>query len=227
VHCVPGPQQVELRVTDTGIGLTPDQSQRLFVAFERLGARTSNVEGSGIGLALSRQLVRAMGGEIGADSALDTGSTFWVRLRTAPSAPDETPAPAVTTPGALDGQRRHRVLYVEDNEVNALLMRAMLARLPGVQFEHTTHPLQALEMARAERPELLLLDIQLPEIDGYELLGRLRADPALRSVPAIAVSAGAMPADIERALQAGFAAYLTKPLDLGELLHAVQQQLRR
>jgi PAS domain S-box-containing protein len=225
VRCVPGPERVELRVSDTGIGFTPDQSERLFVAFERLGARVTGVEGSGIGLALSRQLMRAMGGEIGADSELDVGSTFWVRLRTAPSNAATAPAPAAATPGPRDPQRRHTVLYVEDNEVNALLMRAMLARLPGVQFEHTVSPLQALDMARAQTPHLLLLDIQLPEIDGFELLRRLRADPVTQRVPAIAVSAGAMPADIERALQAGFAAYLTKPLELGELLHAVQQHL--
>ena len=200
-----------------------DQRQRLFVAFERLG---SSLEGSGIGLALSRQLVRAMGGEIGVDSELDVGSTFWLRLRAAPSQADATPAALDAAPVALDAQRDHRVLYVEDNEVNALLMRAMLARLPGVQFEHTVSPLQAIEMARVTRPDLLLLDIQLPEIDGFELLRRLRTDPAMGTVPAIAVSAGAMPADIERALQAGFAAYLTKPLDLSELLHAVQQHLR-
>jgi PAS domain S-box-containing protein len=226
VRCVPGPQQVELRVSDTGVGLTSDQSQRLFVAFERLGARHSSVEGSGIGLALSRQLVRAMGGEIGADSELDVGSTFWVRLRPAQPAPVAAPPPATTTPGELDGPQRHEVLYVEDNEVNALLMRAMLAHLPGVHLEHAADPLQVLDLARALRPELLLLDIQLPEIDGFELLRRLRADPATRSVPAIAVSASAMPADIQRALQAGFAAYLTKPLELGELLHAVQQHLK-
>ncbi|HEX6723251.1 MAG TPA: ATP-binding protein, partial [Burkholderiaceae bacterium] len=224
VHCVSGPEQVELRVSDTGIGLTPDQSRRLFVAFERLGARHGNVEGSGIGLALSRQLVRAMDGEIGADSTLDVGSTFWVRLRAASAAPAAAPARAASGPDALDVQRRRKVLYVEDNEVNALLMRAMLERLPGVQLEHTADPLQALELAGALQPDLLLLDIQLPGIDGIELLHRLRADGAAR-VPAIAVSASAMPADIQHALQAGFAAYLTKPLELNELLHAVQQHL--
>jgi PAS domain S-box-containing protein len=226
VRCVPGPQQIELRVSDTGIGLTPDQSRRLFVAFERLGARQSNVEGSGIGLALSRQLVRAMGGEIGADSTLDVGSTFWVRLRTVPAAPAPAPARAASAPDALDTQRRRKILYVEDNEVNALLMRAMLERLPGVQLEHAADPLQALDLARALQPDLLLLDIQLPGIDGIELLHRLRGDETTQRVPAIAVSASAMPADIQCALQAGFAAYLTKPLELNELLHAVQQQLR-
>jgi PAS domain S-box-containing protein len=227
VHCVPGPEQVELHVTDTGIGITPDQGQRLFVAFERLGAGQGNVEGSGIGLALSRQLVRAMGGEIGAESELDVGSTFWVRLRTASALPAGAPAASVTAPGTFDATRHHTVLYVEDNEVNAVLMRAMLSRLPGVQLEHTVSPLQALEMARTLRPQLLLLDIQLPEINGFELLRRMRADPATRNAPAIAVSAAAMPADIQHALQAGFDAYLTKPLDLDELLQAVQQHLRR
>jgi PAS domain S-box-containing protein len=227
LRCVPQPGQVELRISDTGIGITPDQGQRLFVAFERLGAGQSNVEGSGIGLALSRQLMRAMGGEIGAESELDVGSTFWVRLRTVPALPAAAPAAPPATPSALDATRQYTVLYVEDNEVNAVLMRAMLARLPVVQLEHTVSPLQALEMARALRPQLLLLDIQLPEIDGFELLRRLRADPATRHTPAIAVSAAAMPADIERALQAGFDDYLTKPLDLGELLQAVQQHLHR
>jgi PAS domain S-box-containing protein len=224
VRCVPGALQVQLSVSDTGIGLTTDQSQRLFVAFERLGARQTNVEGTGIGLALSRQLVRAMGGEIGVDSQLDIGSTFWVRLpRAVQQASAVAAAPPAAAPRPAKLARPRKVLYVEDNAVNALLMQAMLARLPGLQFEHTASPLQAIELARRSVPELLLLDIQLPEIDGFELLRRLRADEATREVPAIAVSAGAMPSDIERALQAGFAAYLTKPLDLEELLQVVQQ----
>lgn len=227
LRCAPQAQQVRLDVSDTGIGLTADQSQRLFVAFERLSARQSNVEGTGIGLALSRQLVRAMGGEIGVDSQLDIGSTFWIGLpRAPPQAPAEAAAtPSVATPGRALALRPRKVLYVEDNAVNALLMQAMLARLPGLQVEHAADPLQAIELARKWLPELLLLDIQLPEIDGFELLRRLRADAATRDITAIAVSASAMPSDIARALQAGFAAYLTKPLDLDELLQVVRQHL--
>ncbi len=217
---------VELRVVDTGIGLTVDQRQRLFVAFERLGARGSGVEGTGIGLALSRQLMLAMGGEIGADSVLDVGSTFWIRLPRATRAargtlPRPTPAPSAPPSGAP----RHRVLYVEDNPVNALLMRAMLARLPDIQLECAEDPLQAVQLARTLRPQLLLLDVELPGIDGLELLQRLRTDESMRAIPAIAVSAGAMPGDIRKALDAGFAAYLTKPLELGELLQAVRRHL--
>jgi PAS domain S-box-containing protein len=217
---------VEVRVVDTGIGLTDDQRQRLFVAFERLGARLSGVEGTGIGLALSRQLMLAMGGEIGANSVLDVGSTFWIRLpRVLHAAGAAVPRPA-TPPAPLPaGSKRHRVLYVEDNPVNALLMQAMLARLPDVQLECAEEPLQAIELARALRPQLLLLDVELPGIDGLELLQRLRGDESMRTIPAIAVSAGAMPGDIRKALDAGFAAYLTKPLELGELLQAVRRHL--
>ena len=128
-----------------------------------------------------------------------------------------SPAPASTL--------RHRVLYVEDNPVNALLMRAMLARLPDIQLECAEEPLQAIELARTLHPQLLLLDVELPGIDGLQLLQRLRADESMRAIPAIAVSAGAMPGDIRRALDAGFAAYLTKPLELAELLQAVRRHL--
>lgn len=220
-------EMVELRVIDTGIGITPDQVGRLFVAFERLGARRSGVEGTGIGLALSRHLVRAMGGEIGVDSALDSGSTFWIRLpRGARSGDPAAFAPVAAPPPGPARVERRRVLYVEDNRVNALLMHAMLARLPGVELEHVEDPIDAIERARTTPPALLLLDIELPGIDGFELLKRLREHEHTRHIPAIAVSASAQPADIHRALKAGFSAYLTKPLDLTELLQAVQSHLR-
>jgi len=222
--CLRG-EMVELRVIDTGIGITPDQVGRLFVAFERLGARRSGVEGTGIGLALSRQLVRAMGGEIGVDSELDTGSAFWIRLPRVARVGDPAafaPAPAAQPPALT---QRERVLYVEDNPVNALLMQAMLARLPGIELEHAEDPIDAIARARVAPPALLLLDIELPGIDGFELLKRLRSHARTRDIPAIAVSASAQPADIHRALKAGFAAYLTKPLDLAELLQAVQGHL--
>jgi signal transduction histidine kinase/ActR/RegA family two-component response regulator len=219
-------QHVEVRVVDTGIGLTIDQRQRLFVAFERLGARQSGVEGTGIGLALSRQLMLAMGGEIGVDSVLDVGSTFWIRLPRAVQAADlPRPGPATVLAPSAPRAQQQRVLYVEDNPVNALLMRAMLARLPDIHLECAEEPLQAIEMARSLRPHLLLLDVELPGIDGLELLQRLRTDESMRTIPAIAVSAGAMPADIRKALDAGFAAYLTKPLELVELLQAVRRHL--
>jgi CheY-like chemotaxis protein len=217
---------VEVRIVDTGIGLTADQRQRLFVAFERLNARQSGVEGTGIGLALSRQLMLAMGGEIGVDSVLDVGSTFWIRLpRAVHAGHGATQWPAAELPTPALSARRWRVLYVEDNPVNALLMRAMLARLPDVHLECAEEPLQAIELARTLRPQLLLLDVELPGIDGLGLLQRLRADESMRAIPAIAVSAGAMPGDIRKAIDAGFAAYLTKPLELGELLQAVRRHL--
>jgi PAS domain S-box-containing protein len=219
-------QHVEVRIVDTGVGLSDDQRRRLFVAFERLNARQSGVEGTGIGLALSRQLMIAMGGEIGADSELDVGSTFWIRLPRATQAAESAQRrPAAAQPTPPPSPRHQRVLYVEDNPVNALLMRAMLARLPDIQLECAEEPLHAIELARTLRPHLLLLDVELPGIDGLELLQRLRADESMRTIPAIAVSAGAMPGDVRKALDAGFAAYLTKPLELGELLQAVRRHL--
>lgn len=225
IDAQPRGEMVELRVIDTGIGITPDQVGRLFVAFERLAARRSGVEGTGIGLALSRQLVRAMGGEIGVDSELDRGSTFWIRLPRAARAGDPAAFAPAATPTAAARAQRERVLYVEDNPVNALLMQAMVARLPDVELEHAEDPIDAIARAQAAPPALLLLDIELPGIDGFELLKRLRSHERTRDIPAIAVSASAQPADIHRALKAGFAAYLTKPLDLTELLQAVQAHL--
>jgi len=227
VSCHADAQSVRVDVHDTGYGLSSEQQQRLFRAFERLGADATSVEGTGIGLALSRRLAQAMGGEIGVDSEVGTGSTFWLRLVQAAqaqvAAPSAPPQAAVTA--TLAGDREYRVLYVEDNPVNIVLMEAMLARLPQLKVSHADHPADGLEMARATRPDLILLDIQLPGMDGFEVLRRLRADAGTRDIPAIAVSASAMATDVEAGLASGFAAYLTKPLDMGTLLDTVQRVL--
>jgi CheY-like chemotaxis protein len=227
VSCHADAQSVRIDVRDSGYGLSAEQQQRLFRAFERLGADTTLVEGTGIGLALSRRLAQAMAGEIGVDSEVGTGSTFWLRLARATQAHDGTPSipsqAAVTATLASD--REYRVLYVEDNPVNIVLMEAMLARLPQLKFLHAADPADGLELARRTRPALILLDIQLPGMDGFEVLRRLRADDGTWGIPAIAVSASAMAADVEAGLASGFAAYLTKPLDMASLLNAVQQTL--
>ena len=217
-------------VRDDGPGLTAAEQQRLFQPFERLAAGRTNVEGTGIGLALSRRLVEAMGGTVGVDSVVGSGSTFWVRLPradtpaladagSAPAAPDAVPSAAVAGP-------LRSVLCIEDNPVNVILMEAMLARLPGVRVLSAPLPLEGLELARSERPDLVLLDIQLPGIDGFEVLRRLRADEATRAIPVIAVSANAMPSDVDAGFAAGFSAYLTKPIELEQLLTTVQRVLQ-
>ena len=215
------PGHWRITIADTGPGLSPRQQARLFDAFERLDATSGTVEGSGLGLALSRSLVAAMHGRIGVDSQPGEGSRFWIELPV-----DSTAQPAGTHPGplalappagaaAVDG--RHKVLYIEDNPVNILLMEAMFDRLPGLELVTALLPEPGLQRAEAERPALILLDIQLPGIDGFEVLRRLRANPITAAIPVIAVSANAMASALEQGRQAGFASYLTKPLDF-ELL---------
>ena len=214
---------IELRVHDTGPGLSEDAQQRLFRPFERLGAGRGPVDGTGIGLALSRDLVQAMGGQIGVVSAPDHGSTFWFRLPPAAG----TPPLAAATPAAapLAAGARLRALYIEDNPVNLMLMAAMLE--DELELETEADPLRGLARAQAAPPDLVLLDIQLPGIDGYEVLRRLRADPRTQGIPVVAVSANAMRADVAAGQAAGFQAYLTKPVDLDHLLATVREVTRR
>ena len=214
---------VLIEVADQGPGITPEQLPRLFQAFERLDVDGA-VEGTGIGLALSRSLVALMHGEIGVHSTPGQGSVFWVRLP-ASRRPLATPQ-AVEVAGAVAAPGRcQRVLYIEDNEVNQLLMEGMLSHRPALVLRLAGLPEEGLAMAAAEPPDLVLLDIQLPGMDGFEVLRRLREMPAMRSVPVVAVSANAMAADLEDAQRAGFADYLTKPLHLPRLLALVDRML--
>ena len=223
--------RVRLEVSDTGQGLSDEQQLRLFQAFDRLGAEHGAVEGTGIGLSLSKALVDLMGGCIGARSVPGQGSTFWVELprgaapvtdgaRGGPHAEVPVPADDIRTSGL-----QRRVLYIEDNSVNQIVVESMLQRLPGVQVALASDPEQGLQMARERPPDLVLLDIQLPGMNGYEVLARLRSHAATAAVPVIAVTANAMPEDLARARDAGFDDYVTKPLELERLLAAVSSRL--
>jgi PAS domain S-box-containing protein len=207
---------LRISVLDTGPGLDQAQKERLFHAFERLGADRSAVDGAGIGLALSKRLVELMHGQIGLDSEVGVGSCFWVRLDCADT------VPAVPDAVAHSGT----VLYIEDNPVNVLLMEAMLGQQTRLRLLSADLPEAGLQIARTQRPDLILLDIQLPGIDGYEVLRQLRAEDATREIPVIAISANATRADIERGRAAGFEDYLTKPIDQHLLVAALQRALR-
>jgi len=216
--------EVLMSVQDTGPGIAARDQGRLFQPFERLGAEHSGIEGAGIGLALSQRLVHAMGGRIGVNSEPGRGSNFWVALPAA-----ELPVPGAepaAAPRRLDGVASSSVLYIEDNPVNVALMEAMLARLPGVALRCAAIPQDGLRMAADSPPALILLDIQMPGMDGFEVLARLRSRRATAHIPVVAVSANALPGDVEAAMKAGFSAYLTKPLGLDELLQTVQRMLR-
>jgi PAS domain S-box-containing protein len=224
---VPG-RRWRLSVIDTGCGLAPAQLDQLFQPFNRLGAEQGTAEGTGIGLTITRRLAELMGGTVGVDSALGVGSTFWVELPQRPVGasasllrqPPEAPPPAADLP-------RQCVLCIDDNPVNLRLMVQLLELRPQLRVLTADTPERGLELATAHRPALILLDIHMPGMDGYQLLSRLREDPMLRDVQVVAVTASAMPPDIERGHAAGFADYLTKPLDLGHFLHVVDQRLNR
>jgi PAS domain S-box-containing protein len=211
----------ELQVRDTGAGLTPAQVDRLFEPFERLGADRQGIQGTGIGLTVSRRLVELMGGEIDVASTPGEGSTFTVRLPGSGRGRDDSGfVPLADAGGAGTPAPRHAtVLYVEDNAANRLLMQRLLEHLGGVRLRVAADADEALAIVQREAPDALLLDIQLPGTDGYALLARLRA--AGCSAPAVAVSANAMPADLERGRAAGFVDYLTKPLDIQRTLKVV------
>jgi PAS domain S-box-containing protein len=228
VVCSADADHVRIAITDTGAGLDEAQRSRLFQAFERLDAGRTPVEGAGLGLVLSKRLVDAMHGTIGLESEVGVGSTFWIRLPRAAEpvlAPSPAPMADASMPAAPAPGATRTVLYIEDNPVNVLLMEAMLAHVTGLRVITAPLPALGLQMARDERPELILLDIQLPGMDGYEVLRRLRAEPTSRTVPVIAVSANAMPSDVERGMAAGFADYLTKPIDISRLIASVEAVL--
>jgi len=232
VSCQADGDGVRLDVTDSGPGLSREQQERLFQDYERLDADRSSTPGTGIGLALSRRLMELMQGQIGVRSEPGAGSTFWVRFASAEPISGITTGAAATDsargmpepPPAAQAEQRC-VLYIEDNPANVHLMEAVLRLRADVHMVHAPLPSLGLELARSERPRLILLDIQLPGMDGYEVLRRLRMSEATRSIPVVAISANAMPADVSRGLAAGFAHYLTKPLDVARLLSVVDEML--
>lgn len=220
-----GAPWMRIEVHDTGPGLDEAQQARLFQPFERLGADRDAVEGTGIGLALSRSLVEAMGGRIGVRSTPGQGSCFWIELPCCRASQRvEPPPPQPTRPSHAAAVRR-RVLYVEDNAVNQMVMQGMLSQRPEIELVLAASADEGLALAQQMQPELVLMDIQLPGASGYEVLRALRERPALRAVPVLAVSANALPADLERAREAGFDDYLTKPVDLQALLAALDRWL--
>jgi CheY-like chemotaxis protein len=226
LECHATQNEVYIGVHDTGPGLSAEEQHRLFRPFERLGAAQSGIEGSGIGLALSWRLIEAMNGTIGVESALGRGSTFWIRLPLATSMSVEragTASDAASQPRPTTGAPNRIVLCIEDNPVNMLLMEAMLASIPGIRMTGASTPEEGLEIAMRERPALILLDIQLPRLDGFEVLRRLQADEATSTIPVVAVSANAMRVDVEAGLAAGFQDYITKPVELRRLTSVVSR----
>jgi len=216
-----------IEVSDTGPGIPPDKMARLFTPFERLGAEGTSIQGTGLGLALSKRLVEAMGGTLGVESAVGKGSTFWVEFSTAESPLERVRGQDAITPvvvGARSGAAT--VLYVEDNVSNFKLIEELMALRPGVKLIPAMQGRMGLDLARQHHPHVILLDVHLPDISGDEVLRRLRDDPETRHIPVVVISADATSRQIDRLRAAGAREYLTKPLDIKKLLALLDQLLK-
>lgn len=214
---------IRLSITDTGPGIAPERLAHLFTPFERLGAEFTGVEGAGIGLALSMRLAELMGGTLGVESTPGQGSTFWLELPLAQNENESAAQAPAILPSVAAGKLK--VLYVEDNAANLKVVEAMLRRLPNLTLISAATGEYGLELAQRYRPEVILLDIHLPGMDGYAVLKELHGRPETRFIPVIALSADAMPLDIERGLVAGFRHYLSKPVKLRELIETIERVL--
>jgi PAS domain S-box-containing protein len=210
---------VDLSVRDTGRGMDAAQLTHLFEPFNRLGLEREGIEGTGVGLAIAKSLVDAMGGEMTARSEPGVGSDFVVRLLDARHA--QQAARPRTAAAAVPARYQGKVVYVEDNTVNVLIVRELVTRCPGLEFASAPDGEQGVRRTVEMRPDLVLVDMQLPDFDGHEVLRRLRADPRTAAIPCIALSANAMPEDIQRARAAGFDDYWTKPIDLPAFMAAM------
>jgi signal transduction histidine kinase len=225
-----GPDRVRIRVTDTGPGIPEDKRARLFLPFERLGVSQSGVEGTGLGLALSKRLTEAMGGAIGLDSEVGQGSTFWVELPTADAAIDLPVGPlddAVRRATTSEpGYRVFTVLYIEDNLTNLELIERILARRPGIRLLSAMQGRIGWSLAREHQPDLILLDARLPDVPGEEILRRLQADMRTRPIPVVVMSSEPAQGQVDRMMAAGAHACLPKPVDVKELIALVDDALK-
>jgi signal transduction histidine kinase/CheY-like chemotaxis protein len=222
------PGMLRLSVIDSGPGIASELQPRLFSAFDRLGAERGHIEGTGIGLVITQRLVQAMGGQLGFESEPGRGSVFWVDLPLVPRGEAATVVstmppsrsvvlPLASKPEPVADTARKLVLYVEDNPVNTLVMQEILSQRRDVRQRHAPTAEAGLAMVLAEPPDLVLMDINLPGIDGYEALAVLRANPDTAHIPVLAVSANAMKGDDARAMDAGFDGYVVKPVDVAVL----------
>ncbi len=229
VQALPASGKAVLRVRDTGRGLTPAQLTSLFEPFNRFGAENEGIEGTGIGLTIVKALVEGMGGSVAVTSKPGEGTLFEVVLETASdelgaAAPGETADSAQAPWTEPRRERAGQILYIEDNQVNVLLVEELVKTVSGLAITSEGTGRAGVARAQALCPDLVLIDLQLPDFDGFEVLRRLRADPGTAAIPCIALSANAMPEDIERGLAAGFADYWTKPIDFSAFLTALKKR---
>jgi PAS domain S-box-containing protein len=224
------PERIRISVTDTGAGLSVEKMEQLFQPFNRLGQESGATEGTGIGLVVTKRLVELMGGVIGVESTIGVGSVFWIELIAATSPQNlsgiviESALTAVQMQVQNDTVLR-TLLYVEDNSANLKLVEQLISRRPDMKLLSAGDGLMGIEIAREFQPKVILMDINLPGISGIEALKILREDPTTAHIPVVAISANAIPRDIEIGLEAGFFRYLTKPVKVNEFFSTLDEAL--
>jgi PAS domain S-box-containing protein len=222
------PGRLRVSIRDTGAGLNEEQLAQLFQAFNRLGQEAGGEEGTGIGLVVAKRLVELMGGTIGVESSVGVGSAFWFELNAAAEPKlflEGGETAVVPRQEAHRAGRPHTLLYVEDNPANLKLVEQIIARHPDIHLLTAVNGNQGIEIAQKNLPDVILMDINLPGINGIQALKILHENPLTAHIPVIAVSANAMPLDIERGIKAGFFRYLTKPINIHEFMEAMDVAL--
>jgi PAS domain S-box-containing protein len=230
VDCMPGsPGRIRISVSDTGEGLAPERLVQLFQPFNRLGKETGAEEGTGIGLVVTKRLIEMMGGVIGVESTVGVGSVFWIELNLTAEPP---PAAGAAELKAVNQVRvqvdspLRTLLYVEDNPANLMLVEELIASRPDIRLLSAMDGNCGIEIARTSRPDVIVMDINLPGISGMQARRILAEDPATAHIPVIALSANAVFQDIQKALQAGFFRYLTKPIKVNEFMDVLDMALK-
>lgn len=229
VFTSPDEQTINIKVEDTGFGIPDAQKKYVFEPFNRLGAEESATEGSGVGLVITKQLVEIMGGSIRFTSEVGKGSCFEVSLQKSEEwTAEKAKAPLQDRANQtlqLELNAKQKILYIEDNASNLRLMEQLLGRFEQIELLTVNEAFRGLYVARTEHPDLIILDINLPGMDGYEALKVLQQDPNTQGIPVIALSANAMKHDVKRGLEAGFDDYLTKPVVYAELIAVLNKLL--
>lgn len=222
-----GEKMLRINVSDTGHGIPDNKLDMLFEPFARFGSETSAIEGTGIGLTITKRLVKAMGGEIGLESVIGKGTRFYIDFPKG----DEEKARASEgretqdERGTKNGEKAKTLLYVEDDTTNLALVKNILERRPNISIRSAERGKEGLEIAFDKKPDIILLDIDLPDMNGYEVLTRLKTSDKTSGVPVVAVSANAMPSDIEKGKSAGFDDYITKPINVRNFLEIIDTLL--
>ena len=229
----PSAERIRISIKDSGAGLSPEKLAQLFQPFNRLGQEAGTEEGTGIGLVVTKQLIELMGGTIGVESTVSVGCEFWIelirdmtpRFSAAIKIPAEPVSQAQESPSP--GGALRTLLYVEDNPANLMLVEHIMKGRPNIRMLSARDGHEGIALARAHLPDVILMDINLPGIGGIDALKILRADAATAHIPVLALSANAMPADIEKGLRAGFFRYLTKPIKIDAFMLALDTALER